>query len=466
VALERTLVQGGGTRREDDVSSLQSPLGLALLLGALTGCAPPAPALSRPNASVERAPPPTKAQPATSAASADAGPPVPLDPELLRAAEAEKAGLLADLATLVNIDSGTDDEPGLLQMAAWFARRLKELGAEVTRTAAAPSLGETVHATFMGTGSKNLMLMIHLDTVFKHGEAARRPFRSEPARAFGPGVADAKGGATIIVHALALLRRRGFAGFHTLTVLLNPDEEKGSLGSRALIGQLSSDQDAVLSFEPPEAERVIVATSGIALVELDVKGRAAHAGSAPEQGRNAALELANQVLRLQDLGDGAKGTTVNWTVMASGDRTNIIPASAHATADMRLSDPSELERVQRDAQRIISKHSVPDTQVSVAVDLRRPAFARNAASEGVAALAARIYQGLGKSLEPVSMRFGTDAGFAYRPGSAKPAVLEGLGIVGAGLHSPDEWADLDSVVPRLYLAVRLIELLSSEPASP
>lgn len=107
---------------------------------------------------------------------------------------------------------------------------------------------------------------------------------------------------------------------------------------------------------------------------------------------------------------------------------------------------------------------VPDTEVSVSVECLRPAFSRNPQSERLGALANRVYQELGKAVESVAMRYGTDAGFAYHPGSAKPAVLEGLGIVGDRLHSPDEWADLDSVAPRLYLTLRMLELLAGTDA--
>ena len=93
------------------------------------------------------------------------------------------------------------------------------------------------------------------------------------------------------------------------------------------------------------------------------------------------------------------------------------------------------------------------------VDPRRPPLARNPASEALALLARQIYAGLERPLEAVAVRYGTDAGIAFQPGSAKPAVLEGLGIVGDGLHSPDEWADLSSVPARLYLTVRLLEEL-------
>ncbi|HSU41014.1 MAG TPA: glutamate carboxypeptidase [Polyangiaceae bacterium] len=386
--------------------------------------------------------------------------PWPLDDAALALARAHRAAYVRDLTTLVNTDSGTDDAEGLARVAAFAERRLRELGAEVEVRPAPPSAGKLVRATFRGTGTRKLLLLAHLDTVFGKGEAARRPFRIEGDRAFGPGVADDKGGVVLVLHALALLRERHFRGYGVLSVIFDPDEEKGSPGSRELIRTLAAEQDAVLSFEPPDAERVIVATNGIALLELAVKGRASHAGSAPEQGRNAALELAHQIVRLKDLGDVRQGTSVNFTVLRAGERLNIIPDQATATADMRYSDPSELSRVEASARALVAEHLVPDTEVNVTVDARRPPFARNAASDRLAELARSVYLGLGRSLEPVAMRYGTDAGFAFQAGRASPAVLEGLGIVGQGLHSPAEWANLESVVPRIYLSLELIEAIS------
>ena len=148
-------------------------------------------------------------------------------------------------------------------------------------------------------------MMIHFDTGLDR-EAARRPFRREGNRAFGPGVADAKGGVAIILHALAIAKRRGMAGYRTLTVLFNPDEEKGSVGSRELIGRLARSQDYVLSYEPQDGERVIVprtASPGGAAV----KGRAATL-CAPEQGACCDRARASVLLRLWGR---AAGTTVN-----------------------------------------------------------------------------------------------------------------------------------------------------------
>ena len=381
------------------------------------------------------------------------------DNALLAAAEKRKDVLVKDLAAMVNFDSGTDDVKGLSQVENMLAQRLRDVGANVEIVAAPPAAGNMVVGKLQGTGSKNIMLMIHYDTVFGTGEAAKRPFRIDGNKAYGPGVADAKGGALLIVHALAIARESGFKDYKTLTVLFNPDEEKSSLGSREMIAKLSADQDYVLVFEPPEADVVTVATNGIAYVHLAVKGRASHAGSAPEAGRNAAMELSNQIVQLKDLGSPAKGTTVNWTVIQSGDRVNIIPEKASATADMRMSDVSEIQRVQADADKVIQKKLIPETEVSVKVENRRPPFSRNAASDKLAASADSIYKELGKSIKPLAMRYGTDAGFAYNPKSGKPVVLDGMGIVGDRIHSSDEWADLDSVAPRLYLTVRMMEVM-------
>lgn len=383
------------------------------------------------------------------------------DEALWAAAQKRKAPFVAELRTLVDIDSGTGYAPGIDRIGVMLAQRLRDLGADVDVRDSAPAVGKTVIGTWRGTGNVDVLLMIHYDTVFEAGEAARRPFRIEAGKAYGPGVADAKGGILVVLNALDIARERGFSDYRTLTVMFNPDEERSSLGSRQVIGELAARHDFVLSYEPPEADQVIVATNGVAYVHLDVKGRSSHAGSAPEAGRNAALELAHQLLQLNRLGDKAKGTTVNWTTAQAGQpgRVNVIPDKATALADMRMSDISEVDRVGADATRISRNRLIPDTEVNVVVESRRPPFGRNAATGRLAELAKKIGSETGVAIAPVAMGYGTDAGFAYRSGAEKPVVLEGLGIVGDKIHTPDEWADLDSIPGRLYLTVRLLEAL-------
>lgn len=386
--------------------------------------------------------------------------------QLLNKAQAEQKAYLATVKELVGVDTGTGQAPGLKTVSALLVERLKALGAEVTTTPANPSAGDNIVGTFKGNGTRSFLLMVHYDTVFGPGTAARRPFRLDSERAYGPGVADAKGGVAMILHSLKLLQDEQFKDFGTLTVLFNPDEETGSSGSKKVIAELARQNDYVFSYEPPDKDAVMVATNGINGLLLDVKGKSSHAGSAPEAGRNAAIELAHQMLQLKDLGDPGKGTTVNWTLIKGGEKRNIIPSSASAEADMRYSDPSESDRVMADGQRLVRKTLVDGTEVTLRMEKGRPPLAKNPGSEQLAKTAQTLYAKIGRSIEPIAMRFGTDAGYAYVPDSAKPAVLETMGVVGAGLHADDEYIELSSIAPRLYLTVALITQLSQAVAAP
>ena len=380
--------------------------------------------------------------------------------QLLSQAQAEQPAYLQTLKSLVSVDTGTGTQEGLEQISALLVKRLTDLGAKVETFPATPSAGNNIIGTFKGSGTKDFLLMVHYDTVFGPGTAAKRPFRTEGDRAYGPGVADAKGGVAMILHAIKLLQDQQFKGYGTLTVLFNPDEEMGSAGSKRIISELARKHDYVFSYEPPDTDAVTVATNGINQVKLEVKGRSSHAGSAPENGRNALTELSHQIIQLKDLGDPAKGTTVNWTLAKAGEKANIIPDLATAEADMRYSDVSENDRVMADAERISKNSLIPDTQVTITLNKGRPPLAKNEGSEGLAKTARQLYGQIDKTIEPIAMRFGTDAGYAYVPGSAKPAVLETMGVVGAGLHADNEYIELNSVAPRLYLTVAMIRELS------
>ncbi|WP_395763847.1 M20/M25/M40 family metallo-hydrolase [Stutzerimonas balearica] len=382
--------------------------------------------------------------------------------ELLAQAKAEQPAYLETVKQLVAVDTGTGQQAGLSTVSQMLVERLKALGAEVSSRPATPSAGDNIVGTLKGQGSKDFLLMVHYDTVFAEGTAAERPFRTDDSRAYGPGVADAKGGVAMILHALELLRDQQFDDYGTITVLFNPDEEMGSKGSKAIIAELARQHDYVFSYEPPDRDAVTTATNGINAVMLEVRGKSSHAGSAPEDGRNAVMELAHQLTQLRDLGDADKGTTVNWTLVDGGEKRNIIPDQATAEADMRYSDLSETERVLADGRRIIENRLIDDTRVELRIDKGRPPLADNPGSRRLAETAQRLYGEIDQDIEPIAMRFGTDAGYAYVPDSDKPAVLETMGVVGAGLHSEDEYLELASIAPRLYLTTAMIRALSTD----
>src|SRR6478752_3506880 len=158
------------------------------------------------------------------------------DQALFDAATAEKPAVIKTLENLVNIETGTGDAEGLASAGKYLEDELKSLGFTVTRSKSAGIVvGDNIVGKLKGKGGKNLLLLSHMDTVYLKGILAKAPFKVEGDRAYGPGIADDKGGNAVIVHSLKLLKARGFQDFGSITVLFNTDEEKGSFGSRDLI---------------------------------------------------------------------------------------------------------------------------------------------------------------------------------------------------------------------------------------
>lgn len=384
------------------------------------------------------------------------------DEPLLQAATAEQPAVVKTLERLVNIETGTGHAEGLAAMADLLEAELKSLGAAVARhAAAAPAVGDNLVARIEGKGRRKLMLMAHVDTVYVKGTLARAPFRIDGARAFGPGIADAKGGVAVVLHTLRLLKARGFDDFGAITVLFNTDEERGSVGSRELIRTLARGQDAVLSFEPNNAlrEMLILGTSGTAGVEVRIKGRASHAGVAPELGVNALTEAADLILRTQHLDDAKSGLRFNWTIGRAGSVGNIIPEEAVLNADVRYARPADLDALMARLQEAVAKKRLADAQIEVNLRRGMPAF--NAGVEGrkLVDKAIAIYREAGGDLAILERTGGgTDAAWASQDGTP---VIEGLGLPGFGYHSNQaEYVMIDAIPRRLYLAARMIMDLS------
>jgi glutamate carboxypeptidase len=379
--------------------------------------------------------------------------------QVYAAAEQHKAESLKLLERLVNIDSGTANEAGLNQVGGIVAEQLKALGARVETVSAAPAKGNNIIATLTGTGKARILLMAHMDTVFKDGAAAAKPFYIKDGRAYGPGVMDDKGGIVAAIHALKILQQMNFKDYGSITLLLNTNEETGSTGTRALIEKMAKDSDVTLNLEAGRpADGLVVWRKGSGTAVIDVKGRAAHAGVAPETGRNAATELAHQVLQMQKLGDPQTQTTVNFTVFKTGEAKNVIPDAASAYGDLRVAVPEEFDRVAKDMARIAATRLVPDTQVQTSVVRGFPPMPKNEKSDALAGKAQAIYAELGKKLTLEGSGGAADASLSAGVGTP---TLDGFGIVGGNIHTPDEYAEVESVVPRVYLLARMLMDLST-----
>src|SRR6195952_504377 len=176
------------------------------------------------------------------------------DEKLKAAAEAARPALIDTLHEMVLIESGSGDAEGLAKMADFTEARLKALGAKTERRKTTRGTGaDMVIGTFEGTGSKKLMLIGHMDTVYEKGILTTQPYRADGNRIYGPGIADDKGGLAVILHALKILNDAGWRDYAKLTVSFNPDEEVGSIGSGEIIAELADQHDVVLSCEPTVA---------------------------------------------------------------------------------------------------------------------------------------------------------------------------------------------------------------------
>jgi len=377
---------------------------------------------------------------------------------LLDAARKAEPAVIETLKSMVLIESGSSDAAGLARMADYTEGRLKALGMSTERKQGTTGPGSIVIGSLAGTGSKRLMLIAHMDTVYPTGTLATQPYKVEGNRIYGPGIADDKGGIAVILHALQLLKDAGWRDYSKLTVAFNADEEIGSIGSGDLIASLGAEQDYVLSSEPSPAqpEIVLLGASGTGTVTLKVQGRSAHAGAAPELGRNALIELSHQLVQTRDVAKSVPGTQMNWTVSQAGQVRNQIPEAAVATGDMRLTVPDGFEKLEAALKEKVQNRLVPDTQTTVSIERGRPPFVASPAAREVAKKAQEIYGEIDRKLTLVDNTGGaTDAGFAAKSGKA--IVLESFGLGGAGYHARDEYIVTDTIVPRLYLMSRMLQ---------
>jgi glutamate carboxypeptidase len=379
------------------------------------------------------------------------------DEAVYRAVEANRAGALDLLKSIVNIDSGTGDVAGGERVHALLEPQLKAIGATVRyEPAEAPNLPPNLVAVFHGTGKARILIIAHIDTVFGPGTAAKRPFSIDGDHALGPGVGDEKGGVVNAVTALKILHDLGFKDYGTVTLLLDDSEEIGSPGSTELIKTLAKQHDVEFNMEPGDPpDALTVWRKGAGHIVLQVAGRSAHAGMVPQDGRNASAELVHQLAALEGkFPHAGDGTTVNLTVIKAGTRNNIIPDLAEAVLDVRFRKLEDYDAIVTQIKSGILPPLVPDTTITVATTGSvYPPLTENAEIDALAARARGIYAELGKTVALSGNGGASESAVVMSVGT--PA-LDGLGYVGAGFHTDHEWIDLTSVTPRLYLFTRLL----------
>ena len=364
----------------------------------------------------------------------------------------ERDRWLTLLSDMVNVDSGPGDQVGASKMLDILTGVWSEVGCSIEVVDTVPPV---LLATRPGRGSRVLMIG-HYDTVFPSGTVDRRPFRIQDGRGYGPGAADMKAGLVAQAACVSLLEADSCA----LTVLINGDEESGSVSSRALIEKKASTADVALVFEPGEADgAVVLGRPGVRRFRVSTRGRAAHSGVEPEMGRNAIEGIAHLVLAMQDLGKRGDFGTITVSQISGGNRPNIVPEAASLIVDARVPSDEVGDSLVDELERLVG--GVPVEGISGHLEHleARPAFPLSSEGNRLADLLEEVGSKSSIHVEGRSARGSSDGNFTA--GRGVPTI-DGLGPPGGRFHTEDEWFDVNGVFTRAALIAGLMDELGEQ----
>jgi glutamate carboxypeptidase len=389
------------------------------------------------------------------------GDPGPVILAWLRRRTAEIGALLERLAAAESPSLAPESQRETFEI---LAGELDEVGFEVERVAGV-EVGDHLlarprpreWAVARGADPPQLLLG-HLDTVWPLGTIERMPLHTREGRLYGPGVFDMKGGLAQMLFALRALREHELDAGLAPIVLVNSDEEIGSVESRAHIDRLAAEAARAFVLEPSfgPSGSLKTARKGIGEFTISVKGVASHAGLDDRIGASAILELSHQVQRLFELNDPARGTTVNVGHIDGGLRTNVVAPAAKAVAEVRVASADEAARIEAAIRELEPVGEA--TSLEVRGGFGRPPLIPTPRNRALWARARAIADTLEIPLREAAVGGASDGNFT----SIHTATLDGLGAVGDGAHAEHEHV----LVERLPERAALLAMLLSEPADP
>jgi glutamate carboxypeptidase len=369
----------------------------------------------------------------------------------------QHAAMLALLEALVNTDSGSYDKPGVDAVGGRIRNFLGEHGiaSEVTP---AETFGDAISATVGHGANRPILLMGHRDTVFPKGEPTRRPFKIEGGRAYGPGVSDMKSGLVMNCFVLAALKRFGGTSV-PVTALFTGDEEIGSPFSRPVIEAHARAARAVFNSEPGRTRgAAVTGRKGGVFLRFEITGKAAHSGANFEVGVSAIQELAHKTIELNRLVDAPSGITLNVGVVSGGQTVNTVAPWARGEADLRFVTPAQRAATMARIEEIMATSYVPGTSTRLEIAGEFLPLVENADGKAMFEHYAACLKEVGYTETTALFTGGcADSGFAAATGT--PTICA-VGPVGGRGHSPDEFMEIDTLVPRaqaLALAIMRLE---------
>ena len=364
---------------------------------------------------------------------------------------------------LVNIDSGSYDAQGVNRVQDVFTEKFREAGFEVMRKPL-PGFGDQLTARWRGGEGKRVLILGHADTVWPAGTAAAWPFRANGEFYEGPGVGDMKGCVVMALYALRELIPTGDAGVGSITVLIVPDEEIGSVGSRAWIESEAGSADFCLTLEPARPNRgLVIGRGGVGKLEVQVEGVTAHIAHNRWNGASAVAALAPLVAMLESVSNEDRKVSVSVGIFEGGEARQVIPARAHLLADLRAADQPGADSVLSEIAACMAKiQKTTDPRIKFTYEARftRPPFPASAGSRALFALADLIAEELGTPVAGVISAGGSDANLAAAVGIP---TLDGLGPITHEMCSRRERLEIASIAPHGALLASLIRRGGRDP---
>lgn len=373
-----------------------------------------------------------------------------MDP-ILGWARRNQPALITLIRQFVECESPTDSPAGV----KWFMDLLTESmsGVAVCRLAR----NHALVCRFKLPGERKdgqLLALGHADTVWPLGTLESMPFRRAQGRLWGPGILDMKAGLAFFIFAMRALVELDIPVAHEVVLLVNPDEETGSLASRPGTEALARRSHAVLVLEPGTGleGKAKTARKGIGSWTLKVRGIASHAGVDFANGASAILELARQLQTISGFTDIKRGITVNPGVISGGTRSNVVAAEALAVIDIRVPRLIDEETLERKFQSL--KPFDKRCSLELSGGLNRPPMERTKAIAALFNRARDFAADLGVELEESSTGGGSDGNFTAALGIP---TLDGIGAVGEGAHAANESILIDRIPDRVALLAKLAQ---------
>ena len=351
--------------------------------------------------------------------------------------------MLALLENLVNRNTSSDYKPGIDAAGAIMAEELEKIGYS-TEILEHPDCGNGVIARYRGN-EKQVLLICHLDSVFASGTDQLDTFKVKGNLAYGNGVVDMKACLVNCLYALKALYDLKVPDLPSITVFMSGDEEKGSLAVLEQIKEEGRKADWCIVTEGSRPQMAVVTQrKGNAYIRIHAHGRAAHAGNEPQVGRNAIDELALKIVKLRDLNNYDVGTNFTITKISGGQNRIIVPEDAFLEADLRFYTMAEWEKLHAAVKQILSRPEIEGVQLDYELTFNRPPLSLVNGVDRLHSIVAECSKELGMPYLTTQPGGVSDGNFVSAEGTP---TIDGMGPTGGMMCSPEEFLEIDTMVP-------------------